>query len=320
MFFNYQVMIKNIFKAVFIFLPLLSFAQTSKIVSKMFYLDSQGQTSTEEDYNYYRIVRDYGTEKELYVINDYYKSGVLRMTGTSTDKDILKREGLFIFFDENGIKNLMTTYKQGFVEGKEFSWYEDGNKKQEAEYIYQPIERKNLYKINQFWDKNKNHRVIDGNGLYTLEEKDNQLFGKIVNGLRDSVWTGKKNNIKFTEIYKSGQFQSGTSIDSTDTKYNYTEFQTRPIPAKGMSHFTNYLASNIKRTDNSNLINLSGRIVLEFTIEKDGRITNIKVIKGIGYGMNEEVVKVLSKYPKWIPAKSMGIPYKVQHTIPIVLW
>lgn len=311
---------KNIFNVLFIALPLLSFAQTTKIVSKMFYFDSQGQLSTEQDYDSYRIVRDYETEKELYVVNDYYKSGVLRMTGTSTDKDILKREGIFTFYDQNGLKKLMSTYKNGFIEGKEFSWYDDGNKKQEAEYIYQPTERNNLYKINQFWDKNKNHTVIDGNGLYNLEEKDNQLLGKIKNGLRDSIWTGKKNTISFTEIYKSGKFQSGTSVDSTNTKYNYTEFQTKPMPVKGMSHFTEYLASNIKITDDANLINLSGRIVLEFMIEKDGKITNIKVIKGIGQGMNEEVVKVLSRYPKWIPAKSMGVPYKVLHSIPIVLW
>jgi hypothetical protein len=55
----------------------------------------------------------------------------------------------------------------------------------------------------------------------------------------ESVWTGKKNKIKFTEKIHNLDKESGTSIDSTDTNkiQLYTEFQTRPIPAKGMSHF-----------------------------------------------------------------------------------
>lgn len=86
-------------------IPFLSSSQTP--VSKIVYFDSLWKESTEDNYSYYRIIKDYYSkpDNDLYSIFDYYKSGVLQMAGTSTNKDYLAKEGQFACYYENGKKN-----------------------------------------------------------------------------------------------------------------------------------------------------------------------------------------------------------------------
>ncbi|MEC5165726.1 antitoxin component YwqK of YwqJK toxin-antitoxin module [Flavobacterium sp. PL11] len=296
----------------------ITFCQVFKPVSRKIFLDSSWQLTTEENHKYYRIIKDYNTIKDIYIVNDFYKSGVLQMTGTTTDRNSLKNIGQFVYYYESGIKRLVNSYNQGSIEGKEYSWYENGNKRQEGEYAQQ-VKKNTIYKIIQYWDQNNNQTVINGNGTYKLEEDHNKLFGKIKNGLRDSIWTGINKNYKYFETYKKGELLHGTTIDSTNNSFNYTSIYTTPMPTKGMSHFTNYLNSKIKVTENAKLHKISGTIIIQFFIEKNGVISNIKILKSLGFGINEEAIKVLASYPNWIPAKTRGVPYGTTIQIPITI-
>jgi hypothetical protein len=53
-------------------------------------------------------------------------------------------------------------------------------------------------------------------------------------------------------------------------------------------------------------INVNGNIYVQFIVEKDGSISNVKIIRGIGGGCDEEVVRVIKLMPNWIPAKKDG--------------
>ncbi|MCK5855843.1 MAG: energy transducer TonB [Bacteroidales bacterium] len=62
---------------------------------------------------------------------------------------------------------------------------------------------------------------------------------------------------------------------------------------------------------------IQGTVYVTFVVEKDGRITDVKVISGIGGGCDEEAVRVIKKMPKWNPGKQRGIPVRVQINVPI---
>ncbi len=64
--------------------------------------------------------------------------------------------------------------------------------------------------------------------------------------------------------------------------------------------------------------NIQGRVIVSFIIEKDGSLTNIKVMRGLGYGFDEEAVRVLKLSPKWNPGLQCGVPVRVMYTFPIV--
>ncbi|MDE5624235.1 MAG: TonB family protein [Alistipes sp.] len=62
---------------------------------------------------------------------------------------------------------------------------------------------------------------------------------------------------------------------------------------------------------------ISGRVVLSFVIEKDGRLTNIQVLMTPDRSLSEEAIRVLNKSPKWAPGKQRNQVVRVKYTLPV---
>ena len=93
--------------------------------------------------------------------------------------------------------------------------------------------------------------------------------------------------------------------------------ETKPEPVGGMNAFYAYLSSNLKYPVQARHLNISGRVYVQFVVEKDGSFSSVEVLKGIGGGCDEEAVRVLKNAPAWKPGKQRGRPVKVRMTIPI---
>ena len=78
-----------------------------------------------------------------------------------------------------------------------------------------------------------------------------------------------------------------------------------------------YLSSNIKYPEEAKEKGISGRVFIQFVIEKDGSVSNVKVMKGIGGGCDEEAVRVVKAMPKWKPGKQKGKPVRVNYILPV---
>ena len=78
-----------------------------------------------------------------------------------------------------------------------------------------------------------------------------------------------------------------------------------------------FIDENIKYPTQAIQENISGTVFVQIIIEKDGSISDVKVLRGIGGGCDEEAVRVISKMPNWIPAKQKGIPVRSFYIIPI---
>ncbi len=78
-----------------------------------------------------------------------------------------------------------------------------------------------------------------------------------------------------------------------------------------------YLASNIKYPQTARELGIQGTVYLSFIVEKDGSITNVEVLRGIGYGCDEEAMRVVRAMPKWEPGKQREKPVRVQFSMPI---
>ncbi len=62
---------------------------------------------------------------------------------------------------------------------------------------------------------------------------------------------------------------------------------------------------------------IEGRVFVTFIVEKDGSLSDIEVTRGIGYGLDEEAVRIVKMMPKWNPGK-YSKPYVVRFTLPIL--
>ena len=88
-----------------------------------------------------------------------------------------------------------------------------------------------------------------------------------------------------------------------------------------MGAFSRFLQKNLKYPEAALKTNATGKIYVEFIVEKDGSITHIDVLKSAGFGWNEEMIRVLKLSPKWIPAKDKGkiVRSKYYLTIPCIM-
>ena len=78
-----------------------------------------------------------------------------------------------------------------------------------------------------------------------------------------------------------------------------------------------YVAENIKYPQAAKDKNISGRVFVSFVIEKDGSVSNVKVVRGIGGGCDEEAARVIKEMPKWKPGMQKGKPVRVNYMMPI---
>lgn len=98
----------------------------------------------------------------------------------------------------------------------------------------------------------------------------------------------------------------------------FTIVEQQPSPVGGIKAFYDYVSSNIKYPSRATRMGLEGRVFVEFVVEKDGSLTDIKVVKGIGGGCDEEAVRVISSAPKWNPGKQRGQEVRVRMVMPIL--
>ena len=297
------------FSLLFLLVPKLCISQTSTIDRKI-YLDSTWNETTSENYKYYRIIKDF------YLIKDYYKSGVLQMEGTSKTKDANSKKGEFVFYYENGNKKAVTNYIKSRPNGKSSEWYENGNKKLEGEYIEDEKTFFGELKVFQFWNSENIQTVFDGNG--DLKEISEFFFvsGKVKNGFKDGIWEGndKKIGYTFSENYETKKFISGVSIDSNKVSRTYKMVEIRPEPKKGMMDFYKHVGKNLRTPE---IKGFSGKIIIGFIIDKNGSILEPKILKSIGYGTDEEAIRVLLDYPDWIPGEQRGRKVRCTYSLPI---
>ncbi len=98
----------------------------------------------------------------------------------------------------------------------------------------------------------------------------------------------------------------------------FTIVEQKPSPVGGLQAFYQYVSENMKYPQAASRINVQGRVFVQFVVEKDGSLTDIQVVKGIGAGCDEEAIRVLESAPNWVPGKQRGRPVRVRMILPIV--
>ena len=85
----------------------------------------------------------------------------------------------------------------------------------------------------------------------------------------------------------------------------------------GENALMDYVAKNVIYPQEAKDKEIAGRVFVSFVIEKDGNVSNVKVLRGIGGGCDEESVRVIKGMPKWKPGMQKGKPVRVNYQIPI---
>jgi protein TonB len=85
----------------------------------------------------------------------------------------------------------------------------------------------------------------------------------------------------------------------------------------GNAKFYEFIAKNLKYPRRALKANVEGKVVVRFIVAEDGDVSDVEVLKGIGYDCDEEAIRVLNTSPNWIPGKQRGRNVKVRVMVPL---
>ncbi|EHQ31148.1 TonB family protein [Mucilaginibacter paludis DSM 18603] len=104
-----------------------------------------------------------------------------------------------------------------------------------------------------------------------------------------------------------------------ENKINNKALDVEPKFPGGAKAFYKYISKNIAYDKDAEAKDMQGIVTISMAIEKDGRITDVKVVKGVSDIVDKEVVRVISSSPMWKPGMQHGAPIKVRYTFKIAL-
>lgn len=97
----------------------------------------------------------------------------------------------------------------------------------------------------------------------------------------------------------------------------FTIVETMPEFPGGQQAMLEFIARNIKYPPLARESGIQGRVFVNFVVEPDGSVSNVKVIRGIGGGCDEEAIRVVQSMPKWTPGRQRGKAVRVSFNLPV---
>nr|WP_314867593.1 energy transducer TonB [uncultured Flavobacterium sp.] len=105
-------------------------------------------------------------------------------------------------------------------------------------------------------------------------------------------------------------------VEEDNTVYNTAGIEVKPDFPGGMEKFYKFVGNNYQTPEEEGL---KGKVYVTFVVEKDGSLTDIKVIRDIGFGTGKEAIRVLNKCPRWTPGEQNGKKVRVLYSLPITI-
>jgi len=92
--------------------------------------------------------------------------------------------------------------------------------------------------------------------------------------------------------------------------------EVKPIPTGGYESFYSLISKSLKYPQQAKRNHTEGKVFVEFVVDQTGQVTNLKILKGIGSGCDEEALRVIAQ-TRWEAGRQRGKPVKVRMVIPI---
>ena len=105
-----------------------------------------------------------------------------------------------------------------------------------------------------------------------------------------------------SEAFKSARNETLRARSAT------IELNNKPVPQIGKAEFDIYLQRNLQYPSDASNNSIEGEVEVAFKVEVDGSVGDIEVIRSLGFGCDEEVIRLINEGPDWVPARENGIP------------
>ena len=189
--------------------------------------------------------------------------------------------------------------------------------------------------------------LVDKDGKFQLPVKDGDVLVVSYIGLQTQsllvegdanlvVWM-KEDVQSMEEMVVTGMAQDGVGAKSVDPNKKvvavvdvpndkpviqegevFTVVEEMPQFPGGMGEAMRFLAKNIKYPVESQKAKIEGRVIVQFVVKENGKVADIKVMRGVSPELDAEAMRVVGLMPDWIPGKQRGKAVPVKYTMPIM--
>jgi TonB family protein len=262
-----------------------SFAQSPRQ-----YLDEKENiVAGPEGASYYRETTSKGN---LYIVKDFYASNEqLAMEATCSGiTPKLVYDGPYKTYHKNGALCEEGSYNKHDKRGLWKTYYENGQ--QEEEILYQ--EDKTLFQ--QHWDESGNAQLVNGSGHFS---EKHPTFGENHREILDHVLI------------------ASYSVDPVTRDSTYIVVQETATYKKGMPGLYKMIGKTLRYPAHARRMGIEGKVFVEFVVEEDGKVRDVKVLKGPHETLNEEAARVIRMMNDWTPGKVKGKPVAQKIVLPV---
>ncbi|GAB4038133.1 TonB family protein [Spirosoma jeollabukense] len=242
-----------------------------------------------------------------------------------------KRTGLTLRYHPNG----SVTEKTEIMGEKTaiMSWYMNGQIREiKEDYVPRTVGKNDFERVTALWDSTGYQKVKDGNGRAVDQsrvrsKRDTTKYTLYIrqwayeNGFKNGVWTGRymDSSYFYLDKYDKGSFLGGKEWHTGSDTVRYSVYEQQPEYEGGMVAFGRFLTKNLKYPRIASRAGVQGRVFVNFIINVDGSVSDVYALKGIGYGCDEEAVRVVkASNGNWKAGLQRGRPVRVKYNLPII--
>lgn len=152
--------------------------------------------------------------------------------------------------------------------------------------------------------------------------KDPVAEPPMLDDLKDAVvgqitQAGEATKASVTPVASTGNGNGVADPVADNTIYDAGGIQKYPEFEGGMAAWAKFIQRNMRYPSMAQENDVQGKVFVSFVVEIDGSITDVKLIRGIGSGCDEEAMRVIKKSPKWKPGQQNNRMVRVRYTMPL---
>lgn len=270
---------------------------SSQVLDTMYFNQNWEQTDISGSY-YYRIISVDSSGDFRFYVEDFYPEGNIQMTGTYKSIRPDNKDGHFIYWYEDGKKQMECDYRDNVLHGPLHEWYSSGQPES-----YQEFKGGLL---------NGEYISWRGDGSYKLKAR---------------YYNGEKHG-NFQSFYSNGQmvrddfFENGVLIEghcysNKGKPVDYFPYVSMPKFPGGQAALRKFVEKKLKYPEEARKRRIEGAVIILFTVSEEGRVEDPRIVNGDREYFNNEALRIVREFPKWIPGELDGIPSPIQVSVPI---
>jgi TonB family protein len=157
--------------------------------------------------------------------------------------------------------------------------------------------------------------TVSYSGLQSMTSMPINIKTKVVTFSIQPVSILKKTSLDSTLITVKNR---NLLLNANNENEVFTAVETNPEFIGGTSAMYKYIANNNKYPEAAQRARIEGRVFVKFIVDKNGNTKDPQILKGLGFGCDQETIRIVNEMPKWNPGIQNGKPVSVYFTMPIL--